>query len=932
MQNLISSSFDKGFHKKYGEQRMTESLTFSKLKNRGNKTKIIGVFVLVALLAVSFIAVLPLAGAHNPALTIPTWSYLNVFPGPVGINQRLNIFGWLDIVPPTANGEYGDRWSNLTVTVNLPDGTTTTLGPFVSDPVGTIFQSYTPTQVGTYKFQFNFPGQTLTGINPTNGKSIFELPFSPFALSNTAYVGDHYTPSQSSVVSVTVQSTPIAPAPAYPLPTEYWTTPVSQAGHVQNWEYITADWLASGSIVNDLTSPPQSAHIDWTKPINFGGVAGLPNGPSHGNDGYYSYLSYEGMFNPPVIMNGQLYYNIANPPEYGFVDVDLHTGQQVWYQNASSDPLASSQLGFAFLKQSYPQLSYGQELDYESPNQAGVIDYLWSTYTAANGSSVWSMYDPFTGNWIMDLVNIPGGAAFFGASNMIIDAAGSFVTFNPSADFKTMSVWNSTYAIQNTYPSNNLVLASNGYWMWRPPLGQVIDASNATIDYPITGNIPAAFQAVNAGFFGSSNAISLSLLGIDQSAQLAIYCNATASLGEANYPTDNAFALLGISIHPGTVGQVQFAKIDQMPANNITLEPGFMGDGIFTLFQKETRLYMGFSETDGSQIWTTTTSEVDNHMYGVSGGVYQGVLFSSDSIGNGGHIYAYDIKTGALLWDDASPSMGNSGYWANIPTSIAAFVNGNIFWYGTEHSPSAVLEPGFMIGALNAKTGEQIWNITFWDGGGGIGTNTMAIADGYAVALNIYDHQIYAFSKGPTATTAETPLSAITQGQSLVVQGTVDDIAPGTKQPGIAARFPNGVAAVSEASQRAWMEYVYMQNPKPATVTGVPVSITVIDPNNNYHSGGIATSDISGTYSLRITPDMTPVPGKYTVIATFTGSNSYYPSYAESTFVVDPAPTTTTSPTQSSTVDTYFIPAVIAIIIVVIIIGVLIMLMMRKRQ
>ena len=40
-------------------------------------------------------------------------------------------------------------------------------------------------------------------------------------------------------------------------------------------------------------------------------------------DGYYSYLSYEGMFNPPIIMNGQLYYNIANPPEYGFVDVDL---------------------------------------------------------------------------------------------------------------------------------------------------------------------------------------------------------------------------------------------------------------------------------------------------------------------------------------------------------------------------------------------------------------------------------------------------------------------------------------------------------------------------------------------------------------------------------------------------------------------------------
>ena len=35
-------------------------------------------------------------------------------------------------------------------------------------------------------------------------------------------------------------------------------------------------------------------------------------------------------------MNGQLYYNIPNPPEYGFVDIDLHTGQQVWYQNGTS--------------------------------------------------------------------------------------------------------------------------------------------------------------------------------------------------------------------------------------------------------------------------------------------------------------------------------------------------------------------------------------------------------------------------------------------------------------------------------------------------------------------------------------------------------------------------------------------------------------------
>ncbi len=47
--------------------------------------------------------------------------------------------------------------------------------------------------------------------------------------------------------------------------------------------------------------------------------------------------------------------------------------------------------------------------------------------------------------------------------------------------------------------------------------------------------------------------------------------------------------------------------------------------------------------------------------------------------------------------------------------------------------------------------------------------------------------------------------------------------------------------------QTAWMEYVYMQNPKPSDATGVPVSIDAIDPNGNLVHLGDATSDASGT-------------------------------------------------------------------------------------
>jgi hypothetical protein len=88
------------------------------------------------------------------------------------------------------------------------------------------------------------------------------------------------------------------------------------------------------------------------------------------------------------------------------------------------------------------------------------------------------------------------------------------------------------------------------------------------------------------------------------------------------------------------------------------------------------------------------------------------------------------------------------------------------------------------------------------------------------------------------------------------------------------------------------MEYVYMQKPRPTDTVGVDVSFTVIDPNGNVRTIGTATTDQSGKYSLLWQPD---VPGKYTVIASFGGTESYWPSYSEAAFGV-----TETAPTPSS--------------------------------
>jgi len=129
----------------------------------------------------------------------------------------------------------------------------------------------------------------------------------------------------------------------------------------------------------------------------------------------------------------------------------------------------------------------------------------------------------------------------------------------------------------------------------------------------------------------------------------------------------------------------------------------------------------------------------------------------------------------------------------------------------------------------------------------------------------------------------------------------------------------------------AWMEYVYMQKPRPTNATGVPVSIDVIDGNGNHRNVGEAISDANGVFSLQWTPD---IPGKYTVIASFQGTESYWPSHAETVVAVDSTngPTSTPTPSpQQSVADTYFVPAFAALIIAMIIGFIATILLLKKR-
>jgi hypothetical protein len=173
---------------------------------------------------------------------------------------------------------------------------------------------------------------------------------------------------------------------------------------------------------------------------------------------------------------------------------------------------------------------------------------------------------------------------------------------------------------------------------------------------------------------------------------------------------------------------------------------------------------------------------------------------------------------------------------------------------------------------------------------------------------------------GPKVTTA---------GSSVMIEGTVMDNSPGLKAKDMQLRFPNGVAAVSDASQASWMMYVYKQFEQPTNATGVPVVISVVDANGNYRQIGTTTSDANGYYSFNWCPDIT---GKYTVIAQFCGSAAYYGATAETSFAVDSA-ASTPAPTVApqSAADLYFIPAIVGVIIAIVAVGAVLALLVTKK-
>ena len=920
-----------------------------------NKTATVIAFVLMFAMVFSLVA-LPNANAHTPPYEIPTHAYIHVEPNPIGVEQRVTVYMWLDQLFGVGYGagsaaiQNDYRFHNYQLTITKPDGKIETQTfNVISDPTSNQFYPYTPDQTGTYTFNFTFPGQAYAEYSHD--------PSSPM-------VNDTYLRSTAST-TLTVQQEPIpAPISSPPLPAEYWTRPIY--GENDAWWSISSNWLGTGSPVLSATgsgdisaftfSPnlpwgsamqrypgdavgPQTSHVMWTKPLQFGGVVGGNDFPIKGNT-YFEGSAYNQRYTNPIIIAGRLYYtepvSFTGTNSGPTVCVDLRTGEVIWSRT------------------DVPALSFGYIYDVEDPNQHGVYPPILFTSNFAHA------FDAFTGDPLFDVINAPSGLEAMGPQGEHLRyvfsnegdsetpdwylgewnstklwggagfASGTGTGFSPVPDTTTTTTWHwvntttwingvETITSQNVTTTTTAVDAStSNRYDWKVPV-PALNTLPQTIN-PFTGqlNVPVSTLAV---FYDNM------LLCMNGN-----YPAAPGSFSGAGSWAPYTYLAINLNESSGAnVGAKMWDNTIQAPSGNITVfyagaDPTV---NVFVETRKETINFVGYSLTTGKQIWGPTPSQETFDYYGQPGPsqpygqVAYGKLYSS---GYGGTVYCYDLTNGDTLWTYGNGGPGNSTRagtntpYGVYPTYINAIGNGIIYLVSTEHTIETPIYKGALARAINATDGTEIWTLS--DYTGEFIAMSYAIADGYATFFNGYDNQIYVVGKGPSATTVTASPKVSVDGDTVLVEGTVIDTASGAMQDDQAARFPNGVPVVADANMTEWMGYVYQQKPRPAEFTGVEVVVSVLDPNNNCYEVGRATTDENGMFSVPFVP---LVPGKYAVYASFEGSEGYWPSQAVTAINVEEAPSATPQPTPvpQEPVGTYFTVSTIAIIIAIVIVGVL---------
>ena len=928
---------------------------------------------------------------------IPTHVFIITAPNPIGVGQQCNIVMFNPQVPPAAS-LYNTIRYYYTFQVTTPNGTVenfpsahmpaysswsqnsiATLNGktvFGSDSTGSTYMSYIPEQVGNYTFEVTYLQiQYTANINATNHAS--SSVYSPFYTSDPDdYYGTTFL-SSNFTTTLTVQQEPVSltglTAPSYsPIPAQYWSRPIEQEN--TQWFAIASNWLHTNHDFNnggyqnayqpDGTAPT-TGHILWTLPTEDSGVLGGSDTSRSGNT-FNTGSQYQPRFTNPIIMYGRLYYSpdLYTSGSSELLDcVDLKTGQLLWEENTTSFYNPVSGFAAALGTSSTANVpSFGYYYSQDDPNEHGIQNQGW-LFTSNYGIG----YQPARGIPQLHIANVPSTSFASAAISEITGPSGENLRYvftnlgTPSNPNWYLAQWNSSKVIP-------MIMSSS-----------TVPSLTIEGNVPITPSLPQYTSWTTAGIYWNGTAYakgSASAAGIVQTTTLAgqpggpsydfnvtspIQFTTTPTIAAASLTTNGGIlwgwnssqgwptgtsgpsyayednvTVWAISLNPSTLGQLIYMKTiqtdDPVTNTNFMIEHADANAGVFVTMSVPDMTFYIYNMTTGDLIGHTDSQAQTITPYNyytwpslismTQTKVAYGMLYTG---GYGGSVSAYYLNNASLAWRYEVIPPGTAGVIKSSPGMMDIIADGKVYVGVHEHSAETPLEAGNNMKVLNATTGMLISEWPAWPY-----PLSVAVADGVLVYWNDYDGQIYAAGQGPTQMTVTAPSTASPVGTDVVIRGTVTDVSPGTQQPVIKADYPNGVPAVSDDSMSSWMAQVYMQKTA-SNITGVPVTIDVIDANGNYRNIGTTTSDASGMFTFSWKPD---IEGSYTVVATFHGSQSYYGTYAETSFAASAAPTT--APTSTSTVSLestqmYILGIGAAIIVVVVIIGAVILMALRKR-
>jgi len=828
----------------------------------------ISIFVLITILTFSSVAIF--TNAQEPMRTT-AFAYMNAMPNPAGVGQQVLLHYGVHL--PTLWPQFG--WEGLTIEIEKPDGSTEVLGPLGTDTTGGSGTIIVPDQVGTWRLRTVFPEQVVE--SPTRG-----FP-----------VGTIVEDAVSDWYELTITEDPAPSYPGHSLPTEYWSRPIN--AQFWEWSELTGNWLdyARPTIEAPHHIPirpgnadaPETGHILWAEPLFGGAFSPLGGGLASVETGAHAVEdgdAYEGLFTPPVVMSGVIYFNKykadgGSNVEQVVVAADLRTGEVLWERNWDNKRLA-----------------FAQSFNFDGFNYHGVFQYLIATQ-----GSTWYFYEPTDGRLVMTYENVPGG----GSSERFFGPNGEIVILTIDLENGWMTKWNSQWVLeaQKWIERPDGPDSTFGSW-YRRYMGQTLDA-RVGIEWNVTipsredfGETTRTHNHQRIRYLGQETTILGS--NFDRGSPTGDPPTMWAITFDGGYDerwenlewvrTDYEQTDMGVP-RKAYDKDVELAWIREFDAPmdfaNLNIEEASMEEDVFTVAFNDNPTDWGFRLSTGEPLWgpkgpwhyqTNWSYESSNSWNLLVDGKY---LVG----GHGGTLHALDSQTGQSLWNYTVVDEYNTYLFNNAwRFRIAIVTDGKIYIEHTEHSPFDPKPRGAPFICLDLETGQELWRInlrgTEWG-------NTAAIGDSIIVRDNTYDQRVYAIGKGPSETSVTIQNNIVSLGDQVMVQGSVMDISAGTQDYEITARFPKGVPAVSDDDMTPWMEYVYTQKERPSDVTGVMVSIDAVDPNGNFVSLGTATTDSSGFFKTMVTPE---IEGEYTIIASFMGSKSYWQSYDETALGVMP--------------------------------------------